>query len=161
MCTSNIPKPSAAHGKMASNRSVYLFRLLVGIALSVNFVLAWAFPIMAQGLLWKNFLRPFFVPIYAAIDKSSHLRWFATNYVYSKPEYADYFAISLIAMVSALTSLSIVFVYQIQYNTIPIWLLTLYYFSWVGFGGRIMGAAYTLAHKEVSKYLSLYLTLIT
>jgi len=33
------------------------------------------------------------------------------------------------------------------------WLIYAYYFSWVGIGGRIMGAAYALAHKEVTESL--------
>jgi hypothetical protein len=37
---------------------------------------------------------------------------------------------------------------QIQYKTLPLWLIYAYYFEWVGLGGRGMGGAYTFAHKE-------------
>ena len=38
--------------------------------------------------------------------------------------------------------------WQIWFGSLPWWLVAAYYFAWVGFGGRAMGAAYTFAHRE-------------
>lgn len=37
---------------------------------------------------------------------------------------------------------------QLTTGSLPWWAIALYYFAWVGLGGRMMGAAYTFAHKE-------------
>jgi hypothetical protein len=36
----------------------------------------------------------------------------------------------------------------VTYDWLPWWLVYAYYFTWVGMGGRGMGGAYTLSHKE-------------
>ncbi len=38
--------------------------------------------------------------------------------------------------------------WQIAFGSLPWWLIAIYYFHWVGPGGRGMGVAYTLAHRE-------------
>ena len=149
MCTADVPKPVANAIVHPTNRLLYAIRYIVGVLLSLNFILFWAFPIMTQGLLWKIMLKPIFMPLYTALDENPTFRKFATDYIYSKPIYADYFAMSTITVVTSLTSFAIVLTWQLRYHSLPVWLLTLYYFSWVGFGGRIMGSAYTLSHKEV------------
>ena len=127
-----------------------LISYIWGSLMSINFVIFWAFPIGFMGASWKYFFRPFLFPIYDWIDKNESLRTFAVNYIYSKPTGADYFATSILLIFSCLISLSTVFYWQIKFGSLPWWLLVCYYCSWVGVGGRIMGAAYTLAHREVN-----------
>lgn len=88
------------------------------------------------------------MPLYEVIDQNLTLRNFAINYIYTRPQSADYFAITLITLATTISSISIVFYYQLKTGSLPFWLLAMYYFAWVGFGGRIMGASYALAHKE-------------
>ncbi|MCY4189125.1 MAG: hypothetical protein OXD30_11645 [Bryobacterales bacterium] len=38
--------------------------------------------------------------------------------------------------------------WQIAFGSLPWWLIAIYYFHWVGPGGRGMAVAYTLAHRE-------------
>jgi hypothetical protein len=40
--------------------------------------------------------------------------------------------------------------WQLRYGHLPIGLVLIYYMLWVGVGGRMMGAGYALAHKEVT-----------
>jgi len=101
---------------------------------------------MTQGLVWKNVLRPFMLPLYEFIDVN--VRDFGGKYIYSKPQHADYFAISIITIFTSISSFSLVLCYQLKFGTLSFWLIGFYYFCWVGFGGRIMGASYALAHKE-------------
>jgi hypothetical protein len=56
---------------------------------------------------------------------------------------------SIILIINSFVSISICFYWQLNIGDTPMWLIALYYCSWVGVGGRIMGAAYALAHKEV------------
>lgn len=51
-------------------------------------------------------------------------------------------------IINTFVALGTVFYYQLALGYLPNWLIIAYYFSWVGVGGRIMGAAYALAHKE-------------
>ena len=81
------------------------------------------------------------------IDRS--VRNFGADYIYSKAEYADFFSTSILLIFNSFISLGFVFYWQLSRGSLPFWLVYAYYFSWVGFGGRIMGAAYALAHKEV------------
>eukprot|EP00607_Mallomonas_marina_P007285 CAMPEP_0182417664 /NCGR_PEP_ID=MMETSP1167-20130531/2108_1 /TAXON_ID=2988 /ORGANISM="Mallomonas Sp, Strain CCMP3275" /LENGTH=362 /DNA_ID=CAMNT_0024591369 /DNA_START=305 /DNA_END=1393 /DNA_ORIENTATION=+ len=76
------------------------------------------------------------------------MRKFAEDYIYSKPRHADFFAISLITLIVSLSSIFFMLYWQMSTGRLQWWMVTIYYFCWVGFGGRIMGAAYTLAHKE-------------
>jgi len=62
--------------------------------------------------------------------------------------HADYFVTAVLLIISSSIALGTVFYYQLTLGYLPYWLIIAYYFSWVGLGGRIMGAAYALAHKE-------------
>lgn len=126
-----------------------LFPFLFGLCLTINWVLIWALPIMGMGMLWKNCLKTFLLPIYASLESNKVLRNFASTYIYSRPEHADYFVMSVLTILNSIVFLSLVFYWQIKYGHLPTWLLFTYYCSWVGVGGRIMGTAYTVAHKEV------------
>jgi len=104
-----------------------------------------------MGILWKYGLKHALLPIYEMIDKSSTLREFASTYVYAKQNGADFFATSLLTVVNTTISLSVVLYWQLTYGSMPWYLIAAYYCSWVGIGGRMMGAAYALAHKEVKR----------
>lgn len=117
--------------------------------MTVNFILFWAVPIAGMGLLWKHALKFFLQPVYDAMDNHKGLRSFATKYIYAKPEYADFFAISILLVVNSALTVGLLFYWQLSTGHLPWWLVAFYYCSWVGVGGRMMGAAYALAHKEV------------
>jgi len=123
-------------------------RWAFGFLLTINFAIFWALPIVIQGQAYKLGLNRVLNPIYDVIDRSSALRRFATRFIYAKPVHADYFARALLLVLSTVLALGLVFYWQIAHGSLPIWLILLYYFAWVGFGGRIMGAAYTFAHRE-------------
>ena len=118
--------------------------------MSLNFAIVWAFPIMGMGLLWKHAFKSFLMPLYDIIDKNTMLRGFAKEYIYTKPEHSDFFAITILLLMNSTVSLGFVFYWQLRYGYLPWWLVLFYNCSWVGIGGRVMGGAYTLAHKEVS-----------
>lgn len=122
---------------------------LFGLAMSVNFVLVWALPVMGMGSLWKHLLKPTVAPFYKHLDNNPYLRSFAKQYIYTKPEHTDFFLISILITLNSIVSLGIVFFYQLTVGALPYWLIFVYYCSWVGIGGRTMGGAYALAHKEV------------
>jgi hypothetical protein len=124
------------------------FKFGVGVLLTVNFVVFWALPIALQGMTWKFALRHVLGPVYDAIDQNSTLRWIGSTYIYSKPQHADFFAMSVIVTVWSLSWLALLFYTQLSTGYLPAWLIISYYFAWVGLGGRVMGAAYTFAHKE-------------
>ena len=141
-------KPSFTTSEGIVNIMISL-RFCLGVAISANFCIFWAFPIMTQGLVWKNLLKPIMMPIYNSIDENPTLREFAATYIYSKPQYSDFFAISAITFFTSIISFTFILYWQLHYGTLSWWLIMIYYFCWVGFGGRIMGASYALAHKEV------------
>ncbi|GAB5363902.1 hypothetical protein AAMO2058_000923300 [Amorphochlora amoebiformis] len=125
------------------------FREAVGWILTANFLVFWALPIAGQGILWKHVMRHIMRPIFYVVDhKKSPIRWIATNYVYKNPRHADYAVTSLLVALSAITSLGFVFWYQLTYGKLTWTVIMGYYWAWVGLGGRQMGGAYTLAHKE-------------
>jgi hypothetical protein len=128
-----------------------LFPFLFGSAMSINFVIFWALPIAGMGGLWKTAIQRVILPIVLYLDKSCVLRNFAKDYIYTKPEHSDFFLTSLLIMINCTLSLGTVFYWQLSTGTLPAWLIAVYYCSWVGIGGRTMGGAYALAHKEVSK----------
>lgn len=123
--------------------------LLGGIFMTINFTMFWAVPIMGMGLVWKHALKKYLQPVYDYIDQHPKLRSFAVKNIYSKPQHADYFAISLLIILNTILSVGTLFYWQLSTGSLPFWLIALYYCSWVGVGGRMMGAAYTLAHREV------------
>jgi hypothetical protein len=135
-------------GKTSIFSRAKFFNFVVGVILSINFVLFWALPIGGMGLLWKHFAKPFVMPFYDAVDQNKTLRSFAANYIYTRAEHADYFATSLLTVISAVASVVFMFYYQLKNGYLSMWLIYLYYCCWVGIGGRTMGAAYALAHKE-------------
>jgi hypothetical protein len=104
-----------------------------------------------MGMLWKYCVKDYIVPVYDLIDKSLILRDFATKYIYAKQNGADFFATSILTIFSTLVSVSAVFYWQLTYGYLPWYVILAYYCAWVGIGGRMMGAAYALAHKEVKK----------
>lgn len=126
-----------------------------GVVLTVNFLAFWAFPIAGMGQLYKGLLKPYLQPIYIWIEQNKILRSFAANYVYTKPEHADFFALSLLATLNCSITIPFVFYWQLKYGSLPFWLIYAYYCSWVGIGGTMMGTAYGMAHKE-GHYFGLY-----
>lgn len=129
-----------------------MFPFFFGVCLTINWLLIWAVPVMGMGLVWKHLLKYFLQPVYDALESNKTLRAFASTYIYSRAEHADYFVMSVLTLLNSVVFLSIVFYWQMKFGYLPAWLLFVYYCSWVGVGGRIMGTAYTMAHKEVSIY---------
>ena len=116
--------------------------------MTINFVLFWSIPIFIQGILYKHGLVHVLKPLYNMLDESRLMRSFAEKYIYSNPKHADFFATSLLLIVNYTAAISFVFYWQLKYNSMPYWLIAAYYFAWVGVGGRMMGGAYAMAHKE-------------
>jgi len=128
---------------------VIRLREAIGWVLTANFLIFWAVPIAGNGLIWKHLLRYVMRPIFHLIDhKYSPIRWLAGKYVYKNPRHADYAATAFLVSTSAIVSLSGVFWYQLRYGGLSWTAIILYYWAWVGMGGRQMGGAYTFAHKE-------------
>lgn len=123
-------------------------RKTLGFILTANFLVFWSVPVFLQGWAYRSFLSRFVRPVYDLVDKSPRLRKFAFRYIYSEEYLVDYFATAIFFLAGFLVSLVVVFSWQIYFGTLPWWLIAAYYFSWVGFGGRSMGAAYTFAHRE-------------
>lgn len=124
------------------------FRWAVGVMLTINFCVFWAVPIALQGQLWKKALQYVLGPVYRFVDTSRPVRWIGENFIYSEKRFADFFFQSILVFLSITSSLAYVTYHQLTYGYLPIWLVYLYYCAWVGFGGRVMGGAYTFAHKE-------------
>ncbi len=118
--------------------------------MTLNFIAFWAVPVMGMGNLYKFLLKPYLQPIYLAMEGNKTLRSFAANYIYQRPEHADFFALSLLLVINCSITIPTVFYWQLKNGALPSWLIFGYYCSWAGIGGSIMGAAYALAHKEVS-----------
>ena len=131
-------------------RNVFAVRLrrAFGVLLTVNFAVFWALPILVQGRLYRAGLRRVLDPIYDWIDGAPGVRRFAEGCVYQRPVYADYFVRAMFLGLSTTIGLGVVTWWQVTHGSLPFWLIFVYYLAWVGFGGRIMGAAYTFAHRE-------------
>jgi hypothetical protein len=123
-------------------------RKALGFALTLNFMAFWAIPIASQGQAFKLALHKVLRPIYALIDQNPKIRRFAAEHVYRKPVHVDYFATAIFFVAGTVISLATLFYWQISHGSLPWWLVAVYFFAWVGFGGRGMGAAYTFAHRE-------------
>ncbi|KAJ1640223.1 hypothetical protein T492DRAFT_534096 [Pavlovales sp. CCMP2436] len=123
-------------------------RYLVGVLLSINFVAYWAIPLAGMGMLYKFTLKGIGRPLFELVDQSPALRAFAAKYVYQKEQYSDFFLCSLGTAVSISASFLFVLRWQVLHGSLPWWLIFSYYCLWVGLGGRSMGTAYTMAHKE-------------
>ena len=132
------------------SRSALIVRLrrAAGVLLTINFAVFWLVPIAVQGQAFKLGLDRILVPLYERIDSWQPLRRFAAKWIYQQPVHVDYFPRALLLLLSTAIALGVVFSWQIQHGSLTLWLVLLYYFAWVGFGGRIMGAAYTFAHRE-------------
>jgi hypothetical protein len=117
--------------------------------MTINWLMFWAIPIMGMGLLWKRFFQYILMPIYVSLESNKQIRSFAATYVYTRADHADFFIMSVVAILNSIVSIGFVFYWQLNYGNLPAWVIFAYYCSWVGIGGRIMGAAYSLAHKEV------------
>ena len=90
--------------------------------------------------------------VFDAVDQSPLLRNFAANYIYTNPRHADFFPSSLLVVINTLLMVTFMFSCQLYYGQLSWWMVFLYYFAWVGIGGRTMGGAYALAHKEGHNY---------
>jgi len=119
-----------------------------GTIMTINFIICWAIPIFFMGSVWKYGLKYPLKPVYEWFEKNESIRSFAHYYVYKDKRHADYFLTSILLIISSSIALGTVFYYQLTLGYLPYWLIIAYYFSWVGVGGRIMGAAYALGHKE-------------
>jgi hypothetical protein len=129
-------------------RVIVKLRKMLGFVLTLNFLALWAIPIATQGQAFKLALHHVLRPIYNLVDRNPTIRRFAAEHVYRKPVHVDYFATAVFFTMGAILGLGVLFHVQITTGTLPWWLIALYFFSWVGFGGRGMGAAYTFAHRE-------------
>lgn len=123
-------------------------RWSVGVLLTLNFLAFWAIPIFVQGQTWKQALQYVLSPIYRFIDRQRALRVVAEKFIYSEPRFADFFFQGILVTVSFALSFGYVLHTQLTTGTLSWGLIFAYYFAWVGFGGRVMGGAYTFAHKE-------------
>lgn len=139
--------PSAQTNGRRNMLTVRLRRAF-GVLLTVNFAIFWALPILIQGRLYQAGLRRVLDPIYDWIDGAPWVRRFAERCVYQRPVHADYFVRAMFLGLSTTIGLGVVTWWQVTHGSLPFWLIFVYYLSWVGFGGRIMGAAYTFAHRE-------------
>uniref|UniRef100_A0A7S0E067 Fatty acid desaturase domain-containing protein n=1 Tax=Hanusia phi TaxID=3032 RepID=A0A7S0E067_9CRYP len=101
-----------------------------------------------MGQVWKLGLYKILRPIFNFFDQNTLLRSFAKTFVYSKELYTDFFVLSIFLALQNFTALGVALYWQIKYEYLPWWLVFAYYCQWVGLGGRGMGGAYTLSHKE-------------
>lgn len=129
-------------------RILVALRKFLGAMLTLNFAVCWAAPVFIQGRLFHMGLHRIVRPVFSLLDRSATLRRFAATYIYRRTVHVDYFATAIFLTVGVAISLGTVFVWQIRGGGIPWWLVAAYYFAWVGFGGRGMGALYTFAHRE-------------
>ena len=143
------PRPRASSQWTRWRRAVQIkARWAVGLLLTANFVIFWAPPILVQGQCYRRVLRRFLEPVYDWIDQMPAVRRFAERWIYQRPMHADYFLRAFFLIVSTAIAFGTVTWWQVSHGSLPFWLVFLYYLAWVGFGGRIMGAAYTFAHRE-------------
>ncbi len=129
--------------------SVKVIPFIVGLVMTVNWLVFWSVPILGMGMLWKYLLQYPIMPIYSYFDNHKALRAFASTYIYSRPEHADFFLICVLTILNSVVFIGLVFYWQLNYGDLPSWLIFVYYCSWVGLGGRVMGTAYSIAHREV------------
>lgn len=129
-------------------RLLVSIRKVLGTLLTLNFAVLWAAPVVIQGQAFRHGLDRILSPLYRLVDGSSALRRFAAKYVYRRPVHVDYFAAAILTTVSTVLLLGTVFTWQIAFGSLPWWLVAIYYFLWVGPGGRSMATAYTIAHRE-------------
>ena len=130
------------------SRCLVTFRKILGSLIALNFAVLWLAPVIIQGLSFRHGFGQVIRPAYRLIDRSSAIRRFAAKFIYCKSAHVDYFAASVLLIISSLVILSSVFTWQIVHGSLPWWLVVVYYFMWVGPGGRSIATAWTLAHRE-------------
>ena len=135
---------------LASHRITNLVRIrrALGYLLTLNFAILWAAPIIIQGQTYRHGLKRIFRLLYQHIEEIPGWRSFAVNRVYRMKADAAYFTAAVLCSLSTLVMVSIMFTQQVVHGSLPWWLIVIYYFHWVGPGGRMMGVAYTFAHRE-------------
>jgi hypothetical protein len=119
-----------------------------GIGLTLNFLVFWGLPISGMGMSWKHVLQYPLLPLYNWLDNNALLRSFAETCIYKDKKSVDYFLMSSLLLWSSALSLGTMFYWQKTNGYLEWWQIAFYYCMWVGVGGRMMGAAYTLAHRE-------------
>jgi len=149
MCVAAGLKPAAvAKAPPVPFSTVRCINRSCGIVLAINFVLLWALPIAGMGQIFHFGLKRILIPPYALLDRSSTFRAFCEKFIYTQPKYADFGATAALTLFSVTTAFGLLLRQQLTYGHIPLWMWYAYNCSWAGFGGRVMGAAYTFAHKE-------------
>lgn len=123
-------------------------RTVLGTLVTLNFVVLWAIPVVVQGQLYRMGLHRILRPVHRRLDKSRALRRFAAKFIYRRPAHVDYFATAMLFAFVFFLSLGGVFALQIVTKSLQWYVVPIYYFIWVGPGGRCMAAAYTFAHRE-------------
>mmetsp|Transcript_3441 Transcript_3441/g.11450 ORF Transcript_3441/g.11450 Transcript_3441/m.11450 type:complete len:429 (+) Transcript_3441:101-1387(+) len=123
-------------------------RYVIGVVLSLNFLAYWAVPVAGMGSLYKYGLVKVGRPLFEWLDAVPALRAFAAKHVYAKEQFNDFFIMSVLTTASMLISLAVLLRQQLAHGYLPWWMIFAYYCQWVGLGGRSMGTAYTMAHKE-------------
>ena len=123
-------------------------RKVLGFLLALNFAVVWAAPVIIQGQSFRRGLGGIVRRVYGLVDGSAALRRFAARFVYRREVHVDYVAAAVLLIISMGVLLSALFAWQIAFGSPPWWLVVLYYFIWVGPGGRGMATAWTLAHRE-------------
>lgn len=153
-CLSNTRGPAIELDPPGESQRRWRMRFLVGARkvlgtlLALNFAAVWAAPVMIQGQLFRRGLDRIVRPAYGLADGSAAWRRFAARFIYRRPAHVDYFAAAVILIGSTGVLLCALFAWQIAFGSLPWWLVVLYYFVWVGPGGRGMATAWTLAHRE-------------
>eukprot|EP00930_Biecheleria_cincta_P039117 TRINITY_DN26908_c0_g1_i1.p1 TRINITY_DN26908_c0_g1~~TRINITY_DN26908_c0_g1_i1.p1 ORF type:complete len:879 (+),score=103.06 TRINITY_DN26908_c0_g1_i1:90-2726(+) len=121
---------------------------VVGFLVLVDYLMFWAIPFALMGSLHKLLLVDYLYPVWSWLDQLPILRRFAQNYIYDNPRHADYFVTQAIFVLGFALNLGLVMYWQLTRGALPWWLIALYNFSWVGFGGRMIGTLYSLSHRE-------------
>ena len=142
------PEPRGEPGRRWALRFPVGARKALGTLLAINFAALWAAPVIIQGQLFRRGLDRVVRPAYGLVDDSVALRRFASRFVYHRGEHVDYFVAGVLLTLSLGAILCVLFAWQIAYGSLPWWLVVLYYFVWVGPGGRCMATAWTFAHRE-------------
>jgi hypothetical protein len=123
-------------------------RYLVGFLVAIDYLVFWAVPFAFMGGIYKELLIPYLYPIWERIDQSQALRSFAQKFIYEKHRCADYFATQFLFLLQLVVQVGVMISWQIAYGSLPWWLIALYNLVWVGMGGRAVGAAYAVSHRE-------------
>ena len=123
-------------------------RRLLGSLVALNFAIVWVIPVIVQGQSFRRGLAPPLRVVYGFINRSPVLRRVAERVVYRQDVHADYFAAAILLLITMIILLSTLFAWQIAFGSLPWWLVAIYYFAWIGPGGRCVATAWTFAHRE-------------